>query len=194
MFTQTKNQLQENKMLKQMTKIVAVIILAIGLTTSAAAQQVKSNDDSAQIISFNGVETVRAVEPITGIFYGNSYVLNSFAESETYHLTVSLDYLCEQCQGNSHFSVTSGSWSVVVFRNNVYAGTLFGKVSGGTIDVVTNRNGEPGFRQMQINLQATGGLGRYARRGSAGISGVYEAVTDSLSKQTTGSINFTRGL
>ena len=180
-------------MIEQMTKIAAMIILAIGLLTSAAAQN-KSNGDSAQIISLTGIEAVRAIEPIIGIFYGNSFVLNSLAESETHHLTVSLDYLCEQCEGNSHFSVTGGSWSLVVFRDNVYAGTLYGKVSGGTIDVVTNRNGEPGFRQMQVNLQATGGLGRFAGRGSANISGVYEAITDASSNQTTGNISFTHGL
>jgi len=181
-------------MMEQMTKIAAMIILAIGLLTSAAAQNI-SNGDLAQNIPLTGIETAKGTyEPMSNMFYGNSFVLNSLAESETHHLTVSLDYLCEQCEGNSHFSVTGGSWSLVVFRNNVYAGTLYGKVSGGTIDVVTNRNGEPGFRQMQINLQATSGLGRFAGRGSANISGVYEAITDTGSNQTTGNISFTRGL
>jgi len=54
--------------------------------------------------------------------------------------------ICEHCDALNRFPVTGGSWSLVVFRDNVYAGTLFGKVSGGAIDAVTNRNGEPGFR------------------------------------------------
>lgn len=190
----------ELKMTKQTTKIAAMIILAIGFLMTGAAAQSVANDDSAPIISFTGTETVKAVEPVTGNFYGNSFVLNSFGESETQHLTVSLDYSCalncfhNPCEGNSHFSVTGGSWSLVVFRDNVYAGTLYGKVSGGAIDVVTNRNGEPGFRQMQVYLQATGGLGRFARKGRGNISGVYEAITDAVSNQTTGSLNFTFGL
>lgn len=180
-------------MKKRITKIAAIIILAITLTATAAAQS-QTNDDSAQIISLTGIETVRAIEPISGIFYGNTFVLNSLnnsGESETHHFTVSLDYLCEFCKGNSQSSVTGGSWSLVVFRDNLYAGTLYGKVSGGTIDAVTNRNGEPGFRQMQINLEATGGLGRLAAGRRTNTSGVYEAITDANSNQTKASVSFT---
>jgi hypothetical protein len=213
MFTQTKKQLQqstdtlrriflksqnkEKEMRKQMTKIATMIILAIGLTTSAAAQS-QPTDPPIQLISLTGIESVRGIfEPLTNKFYGNSFVLNSFAESGTHHFTVSLDYSCaldylgELCEASSHFPVTGGSWSDVVVRNNVYDGTLYGKVSGGAIDVVTNRNGEPGFRQIQINLQATGGMGRFAWGNSASISGVYEATTNARSNKTTGSVYFT---
>jgi len=148
-----------------------------------------------------GIETASGTfEPMTNMFYGNSFVLNNFGESETHLLTISLDYSCslaywrEHCDALNSLPVTGGSWSLVVFRNNDYAGTLFGKVSGGAIDAVTNRNGEPGFRQMQINLQATGGLGRFAGRRSANISGAYETITDTSSNETTGNINFTFGL
>jgi len=187
-------------MIKQMTKIAAVIILAIGFTTSAAAQG-KTNFVLTQSIPLTGIETARGTfEPMTNMFYGNSFVLNNFGESETHLLTVSLDYSnslaywCEYCDALNSFPVTGGSWSLVVFRNNVYAGTLFGKVSGGAIDAVTNRNGEPGFRQMQINLQATGGLKSFAGKRSANMSGVYETITDVSSNQTTGNVYFTFGL
>jgi hypothetical protein len=58
-------------------------------------------------------------------------------------------------KSKSYFLLIGGSWSLVVFRNDDYAGTLFEKVSGGAIDVVTNGNGESDFRQMQIDLQTT---------------------------------------
>jgi hypothetical protein len=207
MFTQTQKQLEkttytlrqiflkpqskEKEMRKQMTKIVVVLILTIGLAVSAAAQK-QTTDPPIRLIPLTGIESVRGTfEPLINKFYGNSFVLNSLAEPDAHHLNISLDYLCEQCQENNHFSVTSGSWSLVVFRSNVYAGTLYGKVSGGTIDAVTNRNGEPGFRQMQINLQATGGMGEFAAGNSANITGVYEAITDARSKRTTGSVYFT---
>ena len=171
-------------MIKQMIKIAAVIILAIGLTTSAAAQS-KTTSVLTQIIPLTGIETAKGTyEPLTNTFYGNSFVLNNLGESEAHLFTVSLDYsrtldyTCEHCDVVSRFPVIGGSWSLVVFRNNVYAGTLFGKVSGGAIDTITNRNGEPGFRQMQINLQATGGLKSFAGSRSANISGVYEAITE----------------
>ena len=208
MFMQTKKQLQkstdtlrriflkpQNKE-KEMRKIAVVLVLTIGLAASAAAQR-QTTDPPIQLIPLTGIESVKAVEPTTGIFYGNSFVLNSFSESETHHFTVSLDYslalgyLGEQNEASIHFPVTSGSWSLVVFRDKVYAGTLYGKVSGGTINVETNRNGEAGFRQMQINLQATGGMGEFAASNSANIRGVYEAITDARSKRTTGSVYFT---
>ena len=175
-------------MTKTITKTAAVIILAIGLLTNAAAQKVTDGNGVFQS-PFAGMETAKGTfERQTDKFYGNSFVLNSFGEWETQHFTVSLDYLCEQCGKNSHFPVTGGAWSMVIFRENVYVGTLYGKVSGGTIDVVTNHNGEPGFRQMRVNLQTTGGLGRFARRGSGNI-GVFEAITDAVSNQTTGYVN-----
>jgi hypothetical protein len=187
---------QEKKMIKQMTKMAAMIILAIGFTTSAAAQS-KTNDDLIRIIPLTGIETaIGTYDPLTNMVYGNSFVLNNLGGSETHLFTISLDYsrtldyTCEHCDVVSRFPVIGGSWSLVVFRNNVYAGTLFGKVSGGAIDAVTASGGEPAFRQMQINLQATGGLKSFAGRRSANISGVFEAVTDTSSNQTTGNITF----
>ncbi len=186
-----------------MTKIATMIILAISFLTSAAAQS-QTNDDSAQIVSLTGTETAQGTfEPMTNMFYGNTFVLNSLngsEELETRYFTTSLDYssapYCTEvrCEVNSHFSVTGGSWSLVVFRNNAYAGTLYGRVSGGTINVMNNHQGEPNYRKMQVNLKATGGLGRFAERGSANVRGVFEAVTDARSNQTTGSLNFTFGL
>lgn len=81
-------------------------------------------------------------------------------------------------------------WSLVVFRNNDYVGTLFGKVAGGAIDAITASSGEQVYRQMQINLEATGGLGIFAGEKSANISGVYEGVTEIISNQATGNITF----
>ena len=182
-------------MTKQMIKIAAMIILAIGLTTSAAAQSVLT-----RIIPLTGIETAQGTfNPLTNIVYGNSFVLSNIAEPETHLFTISLDYSCaldnlgEQCAGSTHFPVTGGSWSLVVFHNNEYSGTLFGKVSGGAIDIVKNNDGKPDFRQMQIDLKATGGLKSFAGEKSANISGGYEAVTDTSSGQTTGNFYYTYG-
>lgn len=190
-------------MKKQITKIAAIITLAIGfLTTDAAAQQQSiANDDSAPITSLTGIETAKGTfDPMSNMFYGNSFVLNSFDKSETQHLTISLDYSCAldcfyvPCQASSHLPVSGGSWSLVIYRDNVYAGTLYGRVAGGTIDVETDRDGEPSFRRTQLKLEATGGLGRFAFGRNTIISGVYEATTDARSTQTTGSIDLAFGL
>ncbi len=181
-------------MIKQMTKIAAMIILAIGLTTNAAAQN-KTEFDLLQYIPLTGIETAQGTyDPLTNMVYGNSFVLNNFEGSETHLFTISLDYSrtvdysCEHCDALSRFPVTGGSWSLVVFRNNVYTGTLFGKISGGAIDAVTANGDEPVFRQMQVDLQATGGLKSFAGSRSTRISGVCETITDTSSNQTTGNI------
>ena len=52
-------------MIKQMIKIAAVIILAIGLTTSAAAQS-KTTSVLTQIIPLTGIETAQGTfDPLT---------------------------------------------------------------------------------------------------------------------------------
>ncbi len=185
-------------MIKQMTKIAAMIILAIGLTTNAAAQS-KTEFDLFQYIPLTGIETAQGTyDPLTNMVYGNSFVLNNLEGAETHLFTISLDYSrtvdysCELCDIVSRFPVTGGSWSLVVFRNNDYVGTLFGKVSGGAIDAITASGEEQVFRQMQVDLQATGGLKSFAGSRSARMSGVFEAITDISSNQTTG--NITLGL
>ena len=179
-----------------MIKIAAMIILAIGLTTSAAAQS-RTESGLLQYIPLTGIETAQGIfEPTTNIVYGNTFVLTNLEGLETHLFTISLNYSCAldfiavQCAGGNHFPVTGGSWSLVVFRSNDYIGTLFGKVSGGAIDAVTINGEESVFRQMQINLKATGGVKSFAGRRSANISGVYEGVTDTSSNQATGNITF----
>ncbi len=175
-------------MIKQMTKIAAMITLAIGLMTNAAAQS-KTEFDLLQYIPLTGIETAQGTyDPLTNTVYGNSFVLNNLEGSETHLFTISLDYSSEQGAASNQFPVTGGSWSLVVFRNNVYTGTLFGEVTGGTIGAVTTSGEETALRQMQVDLQATGGLKSFAGIRSARISGVYEAVTDTSSNQTTGNI------
>ena len=183
-------------MTKQMIKIAAMIILAIGLTTSAAAQS-KTEFGLPQSIPLTGMETAAGTyDPLTNIVYGNSFALENLGDSETHFFTVSLDYSrtvdysCEHCDIVSRYPVTDGLWSLAVFRNNDYVGTLFGKVAGGAIDAITASGQEQVYRQMQINLEATGGLGIFAGRKSANISGVYEGVTEIISNQASGNITF----
>lgn len=69
-----------------MIKIAAMIILAIGLTTSAAA---KSQTEFAlpQIIPLTGMETAAGTyDPLTNVVYGNSFALENLGDSETHFL------------------------------------------------------------------------------------------------------------
>lgn len=139
---------------------------------------------------FTGQETAPGtVEPSSGMLYGNTFVLNSYGEWETHHLTISADYSINQFVPDT-YGVTGGSWSLVVFRDGKYAGTLYGTVSGGNVLLITNSNGDP-CKQTRIDLISTGGLGVFAGKEGEGIAGVHEAFTNVRSGETSGNTSFT---
>ena len=177
-------------MAKTTTKIAMMMVLAIGLMASAATAQNKDGG-FAPVGIYTGIETSAGTfESMSAMRYGNRYVLNSSGERESRHLTVSLNYLMSGPAPLQGFSVISGNWSLVVIRNNQYAGTLYGEVTGGAITFIENANGETTSKQIQINLQGTGGLGMFAGKESENISGVYQAITDLRSKETNGNASF----
>lgn len=177
-------------MTKQMTKIAMMMVLAIGLMASAATAQNKDGGGFAPTGIYTGIETAEGnLDQLSAIRYGNSFVLNSFGEWETHHLTVSLDYTTNQIVPNN-FIVTGGTWSLVVVRDNQYAGTLYGDVQVGSVNLTTNANGEAVSKQVQVNLRSSGGLGIFAGRAGKDISGAYNAITDLRSSETNGNANF----
>lgn len=177
-------------MTKKMTKIAMMMVLAIGLMVSAATAQDKNGGGFAPIGIYTGIESAEGtLDQISQIRYGNSFVLNSFGEWETHHLTVSLDYTTNQFVPNN-FIVTGGSWSLVVLRDNQYAGTVYGEVQNGSVNIITNANGDEVSKQTQVTLRSSGGLGNFAGRESKNISGAYNAITDLRSNETTGRVDF----
>jgi hypothetical protein len=173
----------------QITKIATMLILVMGLLASTTFAQNRDGRGFAPVGLYTGFETASGtMKPASGVVYGNTFVLNSYGEWETHHLTISVDYSVNQFVPNN-FIVTGGSWSLVIFRDNAYAGTLYGKVSGGSVLLTTNNNGEPS-KQTNISLQSTGGLGLFAGKESRDIIGVYEAITDLRSGETSGNTVF----
>lgn len=177
-------------MTKQIAKITMMLVLTIGLLAGAATAQNKGDDGVAPVGIYTGIETAEGtLDQLSNTRYGDTFVLNSFGEWESHHLTVSLDYSTSPFVPNN-FIVASGTWSLVVIRENQYAGTLYGKVLTGGVSLITNSDGEEVSKQVQINLSSTGGLGIFADRKSETISGVYNATTDLQTKETRGNVNF----
>lgn len=177
-------------MTKKMTKIAMMMVLAIGLMVNAAAAQKINGDGFAPVGIYTGIETAQGTfDQISGVRYGDTFVMNSFGEWESYHLTVSIDYSTSPFVPNN-FLVTGGTWSLVVIRENQYAGTLYGEVQSGGVNLITNSDGEEVSKQVQISLRSTGGLGSLQRKGEENISGVYNAITELRSMETTGNANF----
>ena len=169
-----------------MTKIALMVILAIGSMASAATAQ-NTSGGFAPIGIYTGAETTPATCEIgSGMCYGDTFALNSYGETESWHLTVSLNYFNTQNHNGNGFGVMGGSWTLVVFRDNRYAGTLYGQVSGGSISLRENGDGKIISKRTQINLQATGGLGIFKGKESESINGVCDVSTDLSSNEVQG--------
>src|SRR5687767_11980638 len=120
-----------------MREFLIKITLIFALTVCAAgtvSAQVRNNGGVIGVGLYTGVESAAGTcEMSVAMCYGNTYVLNSFGEWESHHLTVSLNYFNSLPAGGNGFTVTGGNWSLVVMRENQYAGTLYGEVKDGSI-------------------------------------------------------------
>jgi hypothetical protein len=164
---------------KQMTKIAMMMVLAIGLMASAATAQNKNGDHLAKGSIYDGHETSAGnQDPVSGFQYGNTFVLTSTGEVESRYMTVSINSR-EMFKG---VGVTGGMWSVAVFRDSVYVGTVYGEVISGDIQDIISKKGDVIGKQTRIDLQGTGGTGIFDNEENQKINGSLTMTTDLLSK------------
>lgn len=167
-------------------KIALVIVLSSCSAGAALAQGVGPVGVYTGIESAAGTCEMQA----TSTCFGNTYILNSFGEWGSHHLTVSLDYFNSLPAGGNGFAVTGGDWSMVVIRENQYAGTLYGKVTGGSIIYPsTATDSGKNIKIIELNLQATSGLGIYKNKSRKKIAGTLKMTTKFESLETTGRLD-----
>ncbi|MFN0140296.1 MAG: hypothetical protein ACKVQW_09445 [Pyrinomonadaceae bacterium] len=174
-------------MTKQMTNIAMMMVLAMGLMTSAAMAQ--KGDDVAPVGLYTGVQTNEGIlDPASGMTRGNSFVLNSYGEWETHQLTISIDYQPGIAPNN--FTVSGGSFSLLIFRDGELVEAVYGAVRGGSVAIITDENNEPSAKQVSVMLSSGGSLGKDGKKDKE-ISGSYNAITDLNSRQhqTSGSLS-----
>ncbi len=172
-------------MRKLLIKPALMTVLIICAAGSAAAQ-----GGVIGVGLYTGVESAAAkCEMSVALCYGNTFVLNSFGEWESFHLTVSLNYFNSLPNGGNGFAVTGGTWSAVVVRDNQYAGTLYGEVTGGSIVFPAAGNQPDGEKITTADLWATGGIGIFNGRLRKKIGGSLRMNTDLNSRQTTGRLD-----
>ena len=104
-----------------------------------------------------------------------------------------MDYATAQFVPNN-FIVTGGTWSLVIFRDGGYYGTVFGTVSRGNVLVLTNSNNDPTNGDMiqltEVTLQATRGLGAFSGKKVEHLIGVGNMTTDLRSNNAEGRVEF----
>ena len=171
---------------KLLTKIVLLLSLAACVTGAASAQGV------GPVGFYTGIESAAGTceMTITSTCFGNTYVLNSFGEWESHHLTVSLNYFNSLPSGGNGFAVTGGNWSLVVIRENQYAGTLYGNITDGSI-VYPPTDEEKSKKITEVNLQATNGLGIFNNKRRKKITATLKMTTNLNSRETTGRLDIT---
>lgn len=177
---------------KTIINLAGIIILTVGMMAGAASAQNIDGGGIAPSGFYTGIETDKGTCETSGEkCYGDTFVLNSYGEWDTRHLTIAVNYLNIGNRNGGGFSVTGGSWSLVVFDQNGYAGTLYGKVLEGSIVHFSNQDGEIVSKQVRVNLRSTGGLGIFKGKAGENIPGVYQASTNLPSGETSGNAVFT---
>ncbi|MGI8640666.1 MAG: hypothetical protein ACR2MG_12070 [Pyrinomonadaceae bacterium] len=177
--------------MKQTSAKIAAILILTMCFSSAAMAQTKSDETLALFRFYTGVETsAGTLDVINTMRWGNTFTLTGFSEwdTETHCLTVSLNYFNSLPEGGG-FTVLGGTWSLVVFRDEAYAGTLYGEVTGGAITFIQNADGETIAKQIKVKLRTTGGTGVFAKRKFKSVNGIYSAATNFKTNQTTGNLN-----
>jgi hypothetical protein len=171
---------------KLLTKIILILTLAVCASSAVSAQGV------GPVGFYTGIESAAGTceMTVTSTCFGNTYALNSFGEWESHHLTVSLNYFNSLPGGGNGFAVTGGDWSLVVIRENQYAGTLYGKVTDGSI-VYPPTDDEKSKKIIEVNLQATGGLGIFNNKRRKKITSTLKMTTNLNSRETTGRLDIT---
>jgi hypothetical protein len=140
---------ERKKMIKNIAKMAMMLVLAMILTAGAGVAQTKGGS-LAPVGLYTGLETNDGTfEPASATHYGNTFVLNSFGEWESYHLTVSLDYSMNTFVPNSWIA-RGGNWSLVVIRDNQYAGTLYGRVISGEVSLVADQRSKWRLRRFEF--------------------------------------------
>ena len=174
-------------MARQITKFTMMLVLTIGLAAGAVTAQVKDGG-FAPVGIFTGEEIDEGIcsRSSTPICYGNAFALSSFGESETHYLSVSIDYIAGGINPNEAFPVINGSWTLVVYRDDSYAGTLKGNVLGGTVLIDNDSN----LKHVLLDLRSAAGSGIFEGKAGENISGIYQTTTNMLSDETSGSASF----
>lgn len=137
------------------------MLSALGIcAANGISVQVKSRNCNATGAGlYADVESSAAIcEMTVSLCCGNNYVLNSFGEWGSHHLTVSLNFFNSRPNGGFGITVTGRPWFLVVRREHQYVETLYGKINDGSI-VFPPTDEKKSVTITTLGLQATGGLG-----------------------------------
>lgn len=163
-------------------------ILAIGLSSGiTSAQKTITIQNWIPAIFYVGLETSKGVtDTVSGITYGNTFALSSTGEWDARYLTISINGPAASEELGEQGNITGGTWSLVIFNEGVYAGTLYGEILSGDTQNITDETGRLVQKRSRISLRSIGGTGIYDKKIYENIPDVLDITTDLDSAKTNG--------
>jgi len=184
-----------------MKKTIFLLIMTLLLAGGAAAQlgskQVAKNAltieppvDTPVSNNFQGMESSGGtMDVLSNLYRGHSFVFLSDDRTNPISLTVTMDYGLIEAPGT--YQVVSGQWTLVVFEDGNYVGTLFGDIPQGMIQEVANLESAGGVSQrtFKLNFRITGGMDRYENtEPEDDPHGGFQGTVDTKSSHAEGSL------
>jgi hypothetical protein len=142
-------------------------------------------------ISFTGRENLPGTfDALNQMMRGNSFVLVSDDQVNQTSMTVSFDLISAD-EPNVQ-KVVNGNWTLMVYENGSYAGTIYGDVFDGRSTDQVNASGALTQRAFTARFRIRGGIGRYSNVVIDETPSVdYSSVTDYTNgKSTTATISY----
>ena len=155
-----------------MKRIVYIIALVFALAGGAFAQS----------YDMTGVEVTKGTfDSEDSKVWGNTFTLHGNSGELSYNFTISMDYISEK--PTPFNEVAGGHWTLAVFKNGEYVGTLYGEVLGGTITWNFDRRGNPISRNTSVKVKIHGRTNWFegVGEGNTGVFVNYSSVGTKVS-------------
>lgn len=170
--------------------IIVTVLFVSGIAAQSRVEVKNQNEMTRSNLSVNrlyltGIQSAEGLdESFNDVRSGNTFVLSGGDESVSVHLTISMNYTSatpDLVMGNK---IVGGTWTLIVYKNDVYFGTLYGDVSGGEISWKTDGRDNFISRQTDVKFAIAGGLDGYEyREEESVISENILSITTNLSRR-----------
>jgi len=155
-----------------MKHLLIILTLTLFLAGTVAGQSMatkpRTQTDKTGAISamFAPGVSMLGLQPNAGTYdflndkcWGNTFVLNGSGEWFTSHLTITMDYVSGIANPEKGNVVTFGTWTMTIYKENAYFGTVYGEVAEGNLAWwVSPKTGLIEKRNTDIVLRVLGTL------------------------------------
>ena len=128
-----------NRILMLLTMVLILAGVAVGQSLATKDRSTGDRTDPV-IVMFGPGVSLMGVQNTPGTYdflndkcWGNTFVLNGSGEWFTSHLTVTMDYISGQPNPDGGNMISYGTWTMTIYKEGAYFGTLYGEIASGDI-------------------------------------------------------------